>query len=133
MPGKKTERDKKIGRNIQAARKAAKIGQAELGRILGLESSTSMWRFENGWRISADKLELIARTCRVTVDELLRGAGPAEDEPDRKSITPTQADILRIVQQGLEAAQDGSAAALAEYDKRLIEHLARRGRLPKAR
>jgi transcriptional regulator with XRE-family HTH domain len=124
MPGKTSDRDARIGANIAAARKARGIGQAELARRIGVESATTMWRYEHGWRAPVDKLEAIARECRVTIDELLRGV--ADDAvPSRDSLTPTQSELLRIAQLGLLAAQDGSQDAIARFNAAVIEHAAR--------
>lgn len=123
MPGKTSDRDAKIGANIALARKARGIGQAELARRIGVESATTMWRYEHGWRAPVDKLEAIARECRVTIDELLRGAG--DSELQREAITPTQAELLRIAHLGLVAAQDGSPTALAKFNHAVLEHAER--------
>lgn len=133
MPGKKSPRDKRIGANIIAARLATGMGQAELGRRIGVESATSMWRYEHGWRTPVDKLEAIARECRVTVDELLRGAGEDADETPRGPITATQNELLRIAQLGLLAAQDGSPSAMAKFDKAVLEHAERLERAERPR
>ena len=121
MPGKSGDaRDIRIGKNISAARKAVKIGQAELARRIGVESATTMWRYEHGWRAPVEKLEAIARECGVTVDALLKGA-VVDDEPARDSITSTQAEILRIAQRGLAAGLDGSPEALKKFEAEILE------------
>jgi transcriptional regulator with XRE-family HTH domain len=127
MPGKHgDERDIRIGQNIAAIRlsKRPKLGQAELGRRIGAESATTMWRYEHGWHCPIDKLEAIARELDVTVDVLLKGADAAQT-PANDSMSPTQAELLRIAQRGLEAALDGSPEAQKTFWADVLEHAER--------
>jgi transcriptional regulator with XRE-family HTH domain len=110
---------------------AAKIGQAELARRLGIESSTTMWRYEAGRaRCPIDKLQLIAKELGVGVEDLLRGAD-GEEVPS--AVTPSQAEYLRIAQLGLDAARNGGEPAIERFNKAVIEHAQRLRPPPKKR
>ena len=81
-----------IGSKIKAARKAAHIGQAELGEAIGIgKSSISEW--ESGKRSpDIDKVKDIAKVLNVTPTYLM--GWKEEDVPDQR---PLPAGLLPVV------------------------------------
>jgi len=126
MPGDKTPEDVRVGKNIVAAREAAGLIQAELARRVGVQQTT-MWRYEHGHHCPLEKLKLIARECKVSVDALLAGTQEvSEPEP----LTLTQEEMLKLMQLLAQAAAHDTPETRAQLDKALLAH-AKRLRLHK--
>lgn len=122
MPGNKSARDVRVGKNIRAARKRAGIGQAELARAINV-TAPSMWRYESGHHCPIDKLELIARVCDTSVAVLLEGA--SSDDAPRRTRSATQDEYLKIANLAIEAAQQGTQEARDRLEAVILEHAER--------
>lgn len=68
-----------LGKRIKEARKAAKLTQEDLARILGLDSESAVSRYESNQRgVDIDKLALIAKTTNHSLNWLSTGEGEKE-------------------------------------------------------
>lgn len=93
--------------------KGKPMQQSELARLVGLETTTSMWRYEQGYSVPADRLEQIANVLGVSID-YLRGRGAGETGPMSPAESQVQQQgLMSIAQLALRAAQDPSPANIS--------------------
>jgi transcriptional regulator with XRE-family HTH domain len=117
MPAKKRlePRDIAIGARIRAVRlktpspdpkrNGKPMQQSELGRLIGLLTTTSMYRYEKGYPVPVDKLQKIAEVCGTTIDHL-RGREEETAAAPRKPVG--QQGLMSIAQLALRAAQEAT-------------------------
>jgi transcriptional regulator with XRE-family HTH domain len=118
---------KVIGARIAADRKAKGLGQAELGRMIGLQTSTSMWRYEDGQVvIPVARLEQIAEALGRPASRYI----PATNKPIRPTLSAAElrAMHLRLAHAAMEAAAQGSPQAIEAFNELLAEFHERTGR-----
>jgi transcriptional regulator with XRE-family HTH domain len=113
--------DVAVGERIKQARKrrlndkGKPMKQADLARLLGVESPT-MWRYEHGQLpCPLDRLVQISDVLEVSVDWLL-----GRRRARKASAQPT--DLVRLATLGLQAAQDGSADALDRFNEMVLDY-----------
>lgn len=121
------KRWKAVGARIVADRKAKKIGQAELGRMIGLQNPGSMWRYESGQvAIPIPRLEQIAEALGTPPSRYI----PAETKPKRPPLSAEEQRELhgRLARAALDAAVLGTPEAIETLNQIIAEHHARTGR-----
>ncbi len=70
-----------LGKRIRLARKSRGLGQAELGRLIGVQP-LMMWKYEDGRSTPPlERLRRIARALGVTIDYLVQGKPRKKREP----------------------------------------------------
>lgn len=107
----------RIGRNIREAREALDMGQAELARRIGFKGSVQLWRIESGKaECTTARLSRIAEELGCSVAALMDGVAPPPEPAD------TAQEALRIAQLGLNAAREGTPAALRRFNDAVMEH-----------
>lgn len=118
---------KAVGRKIAADREAKGIGQAELGRLIGLQTPTSIWRYEAGHAaIPIARLEQIAEKLGTRPERYI----PVKQTPARPPITPAELRDVhhRLARAALEAAVHGTPEAIEALQEVIAEHHQRTGR-----
>lgn len=71
VPDWEREFDRRLGRNLIAARKAKRLKGAEFARLLGV-GVVSYWNWEQGiYRVGVARLQLIANALGVTATSLI--------------------------------------------------------------
>lgn len=117
-----------VGAKIREDRTAKNMGQAELGRAIGLQIPSSMFRYESGRApIPIPRLERIAEVLGTRPERYMPSRREA---PKPKPITPEQARDLhmRLAQAAMDAARQGTAAAMDKLNELIAEHMLQTGR-----
>src|ERR1700759_1182758 len=116
--------DKAIGRRIKAARETAALGQAEMGRKMGV-SNTTAWRWESGkTSVPTTQLRKIAQLLRVPMETLLPPVRLAEAEADTAPADPEE--HVAIAQLALAVAREpNNAAAIKRFDDAVMRRARR--------
>lgn len=118
------EANKRVAARIRELRLAREIGQAELGRRIGLKTPMSMSRYEAGaTTIPEHRLVRIAKELDVTLVDLLGGGDVAP-----ASIEDVRRDLRELAHRMLDAAFDATPEALERARDALDAHLRRIGR-----
>jgi transcriptional regulator with XRE-family HTH domain len=118
---------KTVGKRIAQDRKAAGLGQAELGRMIGLQTATSMWRYEDGQvTIPIARLEQIAEILGKPAARYI----PEGTKPARPILTLEQQKEMtaRLGEAAMQALVRGTPEAIEAFNELVAEHYARTGR-----
>lgn len=114
-----------VGKRIAEDRKAKDIGQAELGRKIGLQTPSSMWRYEAGQvPIPIPRIEQIAEALGTRPERYMP---TRQAMPKREPLTAEQLRDLhaRLAKAAMEAAMEATPAALERLNALIAEHVAR--------
>jgi transcriptional regulator with XRE-family HTH domain len=116
--------DKAIGRRIKSARTSAGLGQAEMGRRMGV-SNTTAWRWESGkTSVPLPKLRKIAELLKVGMEQLLPPVRLVDAEADTAPADPEE--HVHIAQLALAVAREPSnAAAVKRFDDAVMRRARR--------
>lgn len=127
VDGGRDPRWKAVGARIAVDRKAKGLGQAELGRLIGLQTATSMWRYETGEvAIPIARLEQIAEILGTRPERYI----PARTKPERPELTPAEQREMhsRLARAAMDAALKGTPEAIEALHEVIAEHHQRTGR-----
>lgn len=117
-----------VGKRIAADRKAKGISQAELGRMLGFQVTTSMWRYEDGrCAIPAPRLEQIAEILGMPPERYLPKSATKKQQAEL-SAAELQKLHQRIARAAMDAAMMGTPEAIENLNIIIAEHHKRTGR-----
>lgn len=110
-----------LGDKIKKLRKEMKLTQKQLGKAVGLSTSSIGMLESNQNGASSDKLREIADFFGVTVDYLLSDNETGLNEKDKKSITKDLKVLMDEFREGTDGTAYYNGQELAEEDLDLIE------------